>query len=152
MGKLQTRLSVAICMMACTLAGVQAAARIKTGHLRLPDWSLLPYQLGEWQGRDTHFDPLFGTDPADSSLLRIYTSASATVVIVYAGFHKDLPSSLDYHSPQLCYPAQGWKIERESTCLVGEFRRTWIKANEIQVTKDGGKRLVTWWYHAGPTP
>ncbi len=152
MGKLQVRIAIVIAVMLAALAGTHAAQRAKAHQLRQPDWNRVPYHLGEWQGRDMHFDPVYGGDPADSSLLRAYESMTAPAVIVYAGFHRDLPTSLDYHTPELCYPAWGWAVESGSRCRVGMFRGNWVKANEITVVKDGERRVVVWWYHAGPNP
>lgn len=152
MAKLQVRVGILIGILLCTLAGGKAASNVKKRQLRQVHWDAIPYQLGPWAGREERFDPVFGGDPADSSLLRIYTGKDVATVIVYIGFHTDLPTTLDYHTPEVCYPAQGWKVVWGSRCSVGVFRGNWIQAKQIVVDKAEERRLVVWWYHAGSRP
>jgi EpsI family protein len=105
-----------------------------------------------WQGYETTFDPVYGTDPADSSLLRFYTKGGQAPVIVYVGFYSDLATILEVHTPELCYPAQGWKISYSAPSIGGAFRGQPVPAREIVADKLGSSRLVTWWYNAGSRP
>lgn len=149
MAKLQIRAGIVIALMLSTLAGVRGASRSKHRQVRNVMWDRVPYRLGPWTGTEARFDPVFGVDPADSSLLRIYRTYDLLPIIVYVGFHGDLPTSLDYHTPVVCYPAQGWQIVSTGKSSLGAFRGNPVQASEIVVEKGGERRLVVWWYHAG---
>jgi EpsI family protein len=152
MGNMQKRITLLIALFAVTLAGVQAASRLRETRHRMPDWSAVPYDLDDWQGKDTTFDPVYGADPADTSLLRVYSRGADSPVILYVGFYRDLTTSLDVHTPEICYPAQGWTISTVNLSHNGVFRRQPIPAKEIVADKTGIKRLVTWWNQAGSQP
>jgi len=152
MDKLHLRLSLMVGLFALTALGVRATTRQREAHKRTPDWNAVPYDLSGWKGTEASFDPVYGTDPADTSLLRIYASSSRAPVIAYVGFFSDLAAITEVHTPELCYPAQGWTIVSSSRMTAGTFRGLPIKAQEILVDKMGEERLVIWWYNAGPRP
>lgn len=152
MGSERIRLIVLIAVLTLTFCGARAAARYRLGQKRLPNWSGVPYEVGSWRGIDGKFDPVYGTDPADTSLLRVYHKADGATVIAYVGFFGDLATILEVHTPELCYPAQGWGIQSAGNAMPGNFRNAEISAKQIIVDKNGDRRLVVWWYHAGPRP
>lgn len=142
-----------VAMLGCTFWVARAAEQYRESQQQEPDWSHVPYQFGAWKGADASFDPVYGPDPADTILLRSYTTEETTPsVIVYVGFYRNLSTILDVHTPELCYPAQGWAVSSAGSASVGAFRGTKIPAKEITVDKDGTKRLVMWWYNAGGKP
>ncbi|HLI33563.1 MAG TPA: EpsI family protein [Terriglobia bacterium] len=149
MARFQIRIAVLLGLMLGTLVAVESAVQAKAQRVREVSWDRVPYQLGAWKGKDTEFNPVYGFDPADSSLLRIYRRDSADPVIVYVGFHRELLTGLDMHSPDLCYPAQGWALISQKTSELGRFRSTALRVNEIVVSKNGEFRLVAWWYQSG---
>jgi EpsI family protein len=149
---MRTRLIGLIILLAITLAGVRAASKSHNSLERLPDWGAVPYELGGWSGKDATFDPVYGSDPSDTNLLRVYDRPGETPIIVYVGFYKDLATILEVHTPELCYPAQGWAIQSVGHSRSGQFRGQPISAREILADKNGTKRLVTWWYNAGSKP
>ena len=74
-----------VCMPRCATAWSKAAAGL----------SAVSYLTDGWTGADASFDPVYGTDPADSSLLRAYSRARGLPVIAYVGFFGDLPSIME---------------------------------------------------------
>jgi len=146
------RLIILIVVFSFTFGGVRAATRYRLGQQRIPIWSVIPNQIGDWQGVDGRFDPIYGSDPADSSLLRVYRRDGAPPIIVYVGFFRDLAQVMEVHTPELCYPAQGWGIRTVSKSAAGTFRGLRIPAQVIAVDKNGDRRLVMWWYNAGSRP
>jgi EpsI family protein len=152
MGNERTRLSVLFLLFALTFGAVHASTRYRHEQKRKPNWAAIPNRIGEWSGTDSTFDPVYGSDPADESLLRIYTKDSAPPVIAYVGFYANLATILEVHTPELCYPAQGWRILRVGQSNTASFRGERIVAREILTDKDGRQRLVMWWYNAGPRP
>jgi EpsI family protein len=149
---MQKRLIILAVLFAITIAGVAAATKSRGQQNHLPNWGMVAYQVEDWQGKETGFDPVYGSDPADSSLLRIYTRGQEPPVIVYAGFYSDLAKILEVHTPELCYPAQGWRIAPAGRSYAGSFRGQPIRAKTILADKAGQQRLVTWWYNAGSKP
>lgn len=152
MGSERIRLIVLIAVLALTFVGARAAAHYRLGQRRQPEWTEVPYEAGAWRGMDAKFDPIYGTDPADTSLLRVYHRAEEPPVIAYVGFFGDLATIIEVHTPELCYPAQGWRVRSDGNAIVGNFRSKQISAKRIIVDKNGDRRLVVWWYNAGSRP
>ena len=149
---MQKRLIVLISLMVVTLVGVNVTERLRQMESHEPDWSRIPYEMDGWSGRDAKFDPLYGADPSDSSILRVYDRGNNTPVILYVGFYKNVAAILDIHTPELCYPAQGWVVSSTGRAAGGSFRTQTISAKSIVAEKNGAKRVVTWWYNAGSEP
>jgi EpsI family protein len=147
------RIAIVISLMLVTLGGVSASRASHSAADHQPNWTQVSYQLKDWRGKDTSFDPVYGIDPATSSMLRSYRQGDAQLpVVVYAGFHSDLTSILDFHVPTNCYPAQGWKVVSEEQFSPGNYRGTVVRGDEIIVDKEGNRRLVSWWFNAGAKP
>lgn len=146
---MQNRLIALICLFALTLLGVQAAARVRLAQLHRPDWNKVPYQFQGWTGQDAYFNPIYGKDAADTSLLRVYRRDAGAPVIVYVGFYGDLAAVLDVHTPEICYPSQGWRTSSAQILQTGSFRGTRVVARQMSASKQQNHRLVVWWYNAG---
>lgn len=149
---MQKRIAIMLVLLAVTFGGVRWAEKQHERQKKQPDWSAVPYAFGGWEGVNTSFDPVYGTDPANSSLLRVYTKQGTGDVIVYAGFYNDLAATLEVHTPELCYPAQGWTVSDVRTSSAGIFRGQEIHAKVFRAERLDSKRLVTWWYNAGSRP
>jgi len=143
------RLFTLITLLAVTLAGARIATRYHASQKRHPDWSVVPYEVDSWLGRDAAIDPIFGIDPADSSLVRRFQNGDKTPIILYVGFYGDLGSVMQFHSPEICYPSQGWSILRLGYSPSFVYRKRSLRPQEAVVEKDGSRRLVIWWYSAG---
>lgn len=152
MGSTYLRLIAVIVILAITFVEVQAAVRRRASQVRLPDWSAVRYEFDGWRGTDTKFDPIYGPDPAQTSVLRIYQQPDTMPVIAYIGYYDDIAKILEVHTPERCYPGQGWKITSTGESKAAMFRGRSIPAKEILVEKEGSRRLVLWWYTAGSRP
>jgi EpsI family protein len=128
------------------------AATRRISQARVPDWNAVSYEFDGWRGIDAAFDPVYGEDPAQTSLLKLYTRGTDESVIVYVGFYGDLAKILELHTPERCYPGQGWQILYVGESSIGEFRGKPVPAKEMLVEKNGRRRLVQWWYMAGSHP
>jgi EpsI family protein len=73
-------------------------------------------------------------------------------VILYVGFFRDLAAILEVHTPELCYPAQGWEVLSLGQSVTGTFRGMRVPAMQIVVDKNGERRLVVWWYSTRSRP
>jgi len=143
---------VLIALFVTTFAAVRGTTRHHQMQKRLPNWEVVPYQIGGWSGFDGRFDPIYGADPSDTSLLRVYQQGPEPPVILYVGFFGDLATILDVHTPELCYPAEGWTILHSGKSMGGNFRGEQIRTRKILADKAGNRRLVVWWYTAGSRP
>ena len=152
MGNERIRLTILIVLLVSTVAGVHAATVHRASQVQRPDWNAIPYQLEGWTGADSRFDPVYGTDPAESNLLRIYQRDAGAIVIAYVGFYAELTTVVEVHTPERCYPGQGWKILSSGSSRTEVFRGKPIPARHIIVEKDGMRRFVVWWYNAGSQP
>jgi len=152
MGNERIRLMVLVALFAATFAAVQVTARHHRQQRRQPNWEVVPYEVDGWSGFESRFDPVYGGDPSDTRLLRVYRRGDQLPVILYVGFFGELATILDVHTPELCYPSEGWEILRSEKSSAGSFRGEQIQTKEILVDKGGNRRLVVWWYNAGSHP
>lgn len=152
MGDQNFRIGILTGLLLCAFAGVEGAQYYKRLQLRQVTWDRVPKQLGAWDGQDADFSPLFGKDPADATLLRVYRTQDVAPITVYAGFHTNLSDGLEVHTPDLCYPAQGWRVMSGEKCSLGAVRGKQLAAREIVLGKEQEHRLVVWWYFAGSQP
>jgi EpsI family protein len=146
------RLMVLITLFAGTFAAVQVTMRHHHQQERQPHWDVVPYQIDGWSGFDGRFDPVYGADPSDTRILRVYQQDAEPPVILYVGFFGELATILDVHTPELCYPSEGWRILNSVKSSGGNFRGEQIQARQILADKAGNRRLVVWWYNAGSRP
>jgi EpsI family protein len=143
---------VLVALFTATFAAVRGTTHYRQLHKRQPNWEVVPYQIDRWSGFDGRFDPIYGADPSDTSLPRIYRKSAQSPVILYVGFFGDLATILEVHTPELCYPAQGWEILQSGKFIGEKFRGERIQARQILAEKAGKRRLVVWWYNAGSRP
>src|SRR6267378_4405737 len=146
-----TAILIAIFLLTATL--VHVAARHRRSQPRVPDWHAVAYEFAGWSGSDASFDPVYGEDPAQTSLLKMYRHhEGGEGVIVYVAFYGDLARILEMHTPERCYAGQGWRILPIGDSSPGMFRGKSIPATVMLVEKAGKRRLVLWWYMAGARP
>jgi EpsI family protein len=68
---------------------------------------------------------------------------------LYIGFYYTANKAYASHSPLICYPSQGWKIDNKpikQSMKVGEHT---INYEEITTSFDERRELVLYWYQAG---
>jgi EpsI family protein len=152
MGNKRIRLMVLVALFAATFAAVQVAESHHGQQRPQPNWEVVPYEVDGWSGFESRFDPIYGADPSDTRLLRVYRRGDQLPVILYVGFFGELATILDVHTPELCYPAEGWQILHSGKSSAKSFRGEQIQGKEILVDKGGNRRMVVWWYNAGSHP
>ena len=145
----EKRFFALILILAVTLAGARLAAKYHASQRRHPDWSSVPYKAGEWIGQDTAIDPIFGMDPADTSLVRLFHESGEPPIVLYIGFYGDLGGVMQFHSPEICYPSQGWALVSSNYSQPIRYRDRSLRPQEAIVEKEGSQRIVVWWYSSG---
>jgi EpsI family protein len=120
------------------------------GPVRLEE---IPKSIGPWSGEDKFFrDDLYPELGADATLLRLYSHVDAPrAVWFYLGYTRNIRDyNMGPHSPKVCYPAQGWKIVRETVVpvAVGNGSPRTIHINEMAIKNGRQRRLVYYWFQS----
>jgi EpsI family protein len=107
----------------------------------------LPHRVGAWVGRDVPLEQeVESMLRADANLQRAYLHPIGDVVWVYVGYYGTERGGRPEHTPDVCYPAGGWRIAERRTVVTDPQRG--LRANEYVVELDGHRRLVHFWYRS----
>ena len=108
----------------------------------------LPSELQGWRAFDIELDEsvseMLG---ADHNVQRAYVHPLGYHVFVYVGYYGTERGGTPEHTPDICYPAQGWAIAQETVRRVGGSDG--FDLQEFIVTKGDERRLVHYWYRTG---
>ncbi len=142
-------LGIALIGLTCALAQHLSHLPPSAPPGRLHDF---PMQLGTWSGvEQTWGSEVVTALDVDDWMLRRYEDASGAMVWFYLGFSGNLTlgKGLLSHSPQSCYPANGWERLQSGlqdvTLPTGER----IVVNRLLVQKGLEQRLVLYWQQWG---
>lgn len=106
----------------------------------------VPRALNGWESRDIDVDPeVSDLLRADFNVQRIYVHAQGYAVFVYIGYYGTERGGAPEHTPDVCYPSQGWEIEENETIYVGD-EESGFRVREFIVERDDARRLVHFWY------
>jgi EpsI family protein len=106
----------------------------------------LPRELNGWSSVDVEIDEgVAALLRADHHVQRAYTHRLGYLVYVYVGYYGTERGGSPEHTPDVCYPSQGWALERDETVRIGG-RTDGLAMREFQVEKGGETRLVHFWY------
>lgn len=105
----------------------------------------LPKELNGWRSVDVAMDSEV-TDMlgADYHIQRTYQHRQRLVTFVYLGYYGSQSGGTPEHTPEVCYPAQGWVIRQSLIRRIGG--RDGFDVRELLVEKEGEQRLVHFWY------
>ncbi|MEZ4281076.1 MAG: EpsI family protein [Myxococcota bacterium] len=105
----------------------------------------LPPEVADWRAIDIPIEQdVADMLRADLNVQRAYVHPQGYVVYVYVGYYGTTRGGTPEHTPEMCYPAQGWAIlARDSVAIAGAEG---LAAREFVVEKDGDRRLVHFWY------
>ncbi|MEM9176210.1 MAG: exosortase C-terminal domain/associated protein EpsI [Myxococcota bacterium] len=105
----------------------------------------LPASLNGWRSVDIAMDESVSEMlAADHNVQRAYIHPQRYVVFVYLGYYGTRRGGTPEHTPDVCYPAQGWSIVEATDRPVGGA--SGFDVREFIVAKDGERRLVHYWY------
>ncbi|MCA9501691.1 MAG: EpsI family protein [Spirochaetaceae bacterium] len=105
----------------------------------------LPLRLMDYQAMDIPMDRSVSEMlDADHNVQRAYLHPQGYVVFVYVGYYGTRRGGTPEHTPEVCYPSQGWALAADGARRVGG--RDGIDVRELVVTKQGEQRLVHFWY------
>lgn len=109
----------------------------------------LPPELAGWQAVDVPMEQeVADMLRADENVQRAYIHPQGYVVFVYVGYYGTQRGGTPEHTPEMCYPAQGWNIvERDAYRVGGAIGgEDGFTAREFVVEKDRERHLVHFWY------
>jgi EpsI family protein len=107
-----------------------------------------PLHVGGWEGTESRLEPsIVAMLGLDDWISRLYRHPSGVWVWFYVGFLQHM--TLGHHSPQVCYPAQGWALLETGLQLIKISREQSISINRLLVKKDLERQLVLYWYQWG---
>lgn len=69
-------------------------------------------------------------------------------ITLYIGYYYTAAKASAAHSPLICYPSQGWKIEKQIPDLTVAVPPSVIHYNEIVTSLSNRKELVLYWFQA----
>jgi EpsI family protein len=109
-----------------------------------------PLQVGEWAGREGKWDQaMVAALDVDDWALRLYRHPSGAIVWFYIGFLERLTPNRSHHSPQICYPAQGWKSIQQGLQPIPLSEGKSLLINKLLVQKGLEQHLVLYWHQWG---
>ena len=107
-----------------------------------------PYSLGNWQGEDTAYPGwLAEALKAEEFIMREYINDKNENVNLYTAFFSSRKGT-STHNPDVCYPAQGWKIEEKGTFYLDIDGKKYHLAKRI-FSKGIERQFVIFWYQMG---
>lgn len=110
----------------------------------------LPLRIGTWQGTEGNMDQaVVNTLQLDDWMMRLYQQRPDTLIWLYIGYYADLPGFANHHSPQVCYPANGWELRERGFQQIEIPGSEPILVQRLVVQKDLEQRLVLYWHQAG---
>jgi EpsI family protein len=126
------------------MVGVAVLANAVMGRLDFPQPRLLPVEsfprrVGEWEGgEDRPVDPAVRKKLATALIVdRAYTNVAGRSVALLMLSATDIK---DFHSPQVCFPGQGWRLENPRI-LTYRGRRI-----NTMIASRGEEELSIWYF------
>ena len=106
-----------------------------------------PEDVGDWRGEDVPLRPEEEAMlRADLNLQRQYRRALAQPIWLYVGYYGTDRGGHPEHTPDICYPANGWRTLQEATITIDPPRG--LRANEFVAEQAGVQELVLYWYRS----
>ncbi|MBW1613684.1 MAG: EpsI family protein [Deltaproteobacteria bacterium] len=126
---------------------------ISHGENILPNksFSTFPKQIGEWVGKEEHFDKrIYDIVGVDDSILSNYHTSDGQQVQLYVGFYRSQREGDLIHSPKHCMPGAGWNIIRTSIeeLIIPNHNPGKIKCIKLILQKGTQRQVVLYWFQS----
>lgn len=158
MKPLTTSIVMAVLMVTASVAGFVARPQAKATQQGGPQFQLessVPRQFGGW--RELADTSARVVDPGTQALLdklysqmlsRTYVNAAGYKIMLSLAYGDDQRGGLAAHKPEVCYPAQGFKVLSLSEADVGTPYGQ-IPAKRLATSMGARKEPVTYWFAVG---
>ena len=108
----------------------------------------LPTEFNGWRSVDLEIDQAVSDMlAADHNVQRAYLHPLGYQIFVYVGYYGTERGGTPEHTPDICYPAQGWQIVESMIQRAGG--QGGFDLREFVVEQAGERRLVHYWYRTG---
>ena len=114
-------------------------------------FSTFPKQIGEWVGKEDHFDKrIYDVVGVDDSLLCSYTTSDGRQGHLYIGFYRSQREGDLIHSPKHCMPGAGWNIIQVSLeeLIIPNHNPGRIKLIKLVLKKGAQRQVVLYWFQS----
>lgn len=113
-----------------------------------PDFSLIPYQLGEWSGEERRLaEYAYDELQADTTTFRVYRDPEGRQMLLFIAYFKSQKYGGQIHSPRHCLPAGGWTISaHEDRRLPGKDPTNSVDVNLLTITQDEYTEYMWYWF------
>jgi EpsI family protein len=107
-----------------------------------------PYTVGDYKGVDLEYpDWLEDALKAEEFIIREYTNSKGDVLKLYAAYFTSRKGT-STHNPDVCYPAQGWKIEEKGTDSIKISDKKYTLAKRV-FRRDHDEQIILFWFQSG---
>jgi len=114
---------------------------------KLPSFSLIPLQSGEWRGEEHFFsDQTYQFLKADASTLRRYTRGDGVTLWLFISYFKSQEYGSQIHSPKHCLPGSGWKILRREKIQITPDENSSHKVNKLLIAEKNSREVMYYWF------
>lgn len=113
------------------------------------EFALFPRQIGAWEGADMPVDAsalaaLNATDHLSANFVR-----GDAVVNVWSAYYESQFSGGAAHSPLVCIPGGGWRVEDGGTADILLTDGRSLSASRLTIARENEKLLVYYWFVEG---
>lgn len=109
-----------------------------------------PVQLGSWSSREYRLPPeTENVAGASEYFIGDFSSPDKDLVNLYISFYKTQLQGQIPHSPKVCIPGGGWKIESLDKITLKDRHGTSFAANRLVIAKGERKQLTYYWLKQG---
>ncbi len=111
----------------------------------------LPTRLGDWRSEEVPIAS--GVEEmldADLNVQRSYRHPMGDLVWLYLGYYGTERGGRPEHTPEACYPSNGWTITATRTIPSASLPAASL--NELTIEQGNERRLVHFWYQSQRSP
>lgn len=138
------------CIVLLAATAIFLHVRSAVEHIpQVDDLSLLPTQLGRWQGTDQIIPQNFYEVLGPGKFLsRLYINFSTPPVDLFIAYFPSQRTGDTIHSPKNCLPGAGWAPVESSQVELNFGPDNAFRANRYVIERSGNRQLVLYWYQA----
>ncbi len=142
------RVLIVSALLLVTAGLLQARGRVEL-QPKFADLELVPFSIGDWQGRPETISPEVRQVLGDGHFLsRLYTSAVEQPVDLFIAYYSSQRSGDTIHSPKNCLPGSGWTPLEADRVWIDVAPNQSIRVNRYVVAQGMDRQLVMYWYQA----
>jgi len=113
------------------------------------EFALFPRQIGAWQGEDMQIDAQSLAALNATDHLSLNYVKGTEVVNVWSAYYDSQYSGNAAHSPLICIPGGGWRVEDGGIAEIPIAGGTSLNASRLIITQGSNKQLVYFWFIEG---